>query len=247
MSALRPFRRQYSWASSTCRMSGNAFWSPTRISTIGRSPEMLYGQSASCPSVFFACTSGLTRSDPSRYRTRDASRSYCSASSLEMPRWRRVLCACVDASANVRADALGSRYFCASAIAVSWFDAMPVTNDSLANPPGASRTRCRRLTMGSTVAPAVFERERPSSASGSSGPRPRPRKRLRSVSHSTAPWGRPSRLSTWKAHISSGSKPPGRRRQNSADQSLRNSVSMNNLPNAGCARSAAGVDSTISA
>ena len=39
--------------------------------------------------------------------------------------------------------------------------------------------------MGSSVAPDVFESDRPSSASGSSGPRPRPRKRLRSVSHST--------------------------------------------------------------
>ena len=88
---------------------------------------------------------------------------------------------------------------------------------------------------GSSVAPTVFESDRPSSACGSSGPRPRPRKRARSVSHSSAPCGRPSRLSTCTAHTSSASYPPGRRRQSSAPQSGRYSVSMNSLPKAGCA------------
>ena len=44
--------------------------------------------------------------------------------------------------------------------------------------------------------PVVPERERPSRACGLSGPRPRPRKSARSVSHSTGPCVRPSRLRT---------------------------------------------------
>ena len=42
------------------------------------------------------------RSEPSANSTRDARRSNSSASSLEIPRWRSPLCACVKASANAR-------------------------------------------------------------------------------------------------------------------------------------------------
>ena len=166
---------------------------------------------------------------------------------LEIRRWRRSLCARVNVSAKVRAAALGSRYFWARASAVSWFDATPVANDILTMPPRATRTRCRRLTIGSSVAPVVPVSDRPSIAWGRSGPRPRPRKRARSVSHSTGPWARPSRLITCTAHTSSSSGPRGRRRQRSAPHSGRYSASTNSFPNAGWATSEAGVASTISA
>ena len=122
-----------------------------------------------------------------------------SASSLEMPRCCSALCACAKARAKVRAAELGSWYFCASASAVSRESAMPVANDSRTKPPGARRTRCRRLTTGSSTTPVVPESERPSRAWGSSVPRPRPRKRARSVSHSSGPCVRPSRLRTCTA------------------------------------------------
>ena len=65
--------------------------------------------------------------------------------------------------------------------------------------PAASRIRWRRLTIGSSTMPVVPESARPSSADGIAGLRPRPRKRARSVSHSSGPCGRPSRLSAWNA------------------------------------------------
>ena len=65
-----------------------------------------------------------------RASTRDARRSNSSASSFEMPRWRRSLWACVKASANVRAAALGSWYSGRAPAAVSRSEAMPVANES---------------------------------------------------------------------------------------------------------------------
>ena len=54
--------------------------------------------------------------------------------------------------------------------------------------------------MGSSTMPVVPDSARPSSAAGLSVSRPRPRNRARSVSHSTGPCGRPSRLRTCTAH-----------------------------------------------
>ena len=51
--------------------------------------------------------SALARSEPSVPSTREASRSKSTASSAEMPRWRRPLWACVAASAKVRAGGAG--------------------------------------------------------------------------------------------------------------------------------------------
>ena len=65
--------------------------------------------------------------------------------------------------------------------------------------PGAIRTRWRRLRIGSSTTPVVPD-SACSSAAGASVSRPRPTKRARSVSHSTGPCGRPSRLSTCMAH-----------------------------------------------
>ena len=86
------------------------------------------------------------------------------------------LCACVKASANVRAAALGSRYFRASASAVSRSDAMPVAKrEPHRCAPADSRMRWRRLTIGSSTMPVVPDSARPSSATGSVGRRGRGR------------------------------------------------------------------------
>ena len=116
---------------------------------------------------------------------------------------------------------------------------MPVANARRTNPPGPRRMRWRKLTMGSSSAPVVPERERPSSARGRSGPRPRPRKRSRSLSHSMEPCVRPSRLRTCTTKSSSSSGERGRRRQRRAPHSGRNSDSTKSFPKAGCARSSA--------
>ena len=86
-----------------------------------------------------------------------------------MPRWRRPLCACVKASANVREAALGSRYFWASASAVSRSDAMPVAKERRTDAPGTSLIRWRRLKIGSSTTPVVPDNARPSSAAGRVG------------------------------------------------------------------------------
>ena len=72
---------------------------------------------------------GAAASRRCRARATPAART-ARASSAEMPRWRRPLWACVNASANVRGAALGSRYFRASASAVSRSEAMPVAKQS---------------------------------------------------------------------------------------------------------------------
>ena len=76
----------------------------------------------------------------------------------------------------------------------------PARNTAGRSPPGASRTRCRRLRIGSSTTPAVSESGRPSSAAGSCTVRPRPRNAARSVSHSTGPCTPRSSPSTCTAH-----------------------------------------------
>ena len=92
--------------------------------------------------------------------------------------------------------ALGSWYFRASASAVSRSEAMPVANDE---PHRRARRQPDPLAQaddriehdaGRARQRAAVERLRIGR-----GSRPRPRKRARSVSHSTGPCGRPSRLS----------------------------------------------------
>jgi hypothetical protein len=146
-------------------------------------------------------------------KTLDARRSNSSASSLEILRWRRLLCACVNARANVREAALGLLYFLASATAVSRSEAMPVENESRTDAPGTSLILGRRLRIGSSTMPVVPDNARPSSEAGRSASRPRPRNRARSVSHSTGPCGRPSRLRTWIAHTGGSRGSLGRRWQ----------------------------------
>src|SRR2546428_520429 len=201
----------------------------TRTRRMGRSPEIPWAHSPGWPSTLRSRTSGPARSEASVYRTREARRSKRWASSLEMPRCRNVLCAWVKASAKVRAEALGSWYLCAMARAPSRLSAIPVAKDRRTNPPGAKRMRCRRLTIGSSTAPVVPERARPSRATGSSGLRPRPRNRPRSVSHSTGPCILPSTLNTWTAHTRASSRARGRRAQTRAALSGKYSASTKSL------------------
>src|SRR6266545_1024697 len=113
--------------------------------------------------------------------------------------------------------------------APSRLTAIPVAKDRRTNPPGAKRMRCRRLTIGSSTAPVVPERARPSRAIGSSGLRPRPRNRPRSVSHSTGPCILASTLNTWTAHTRASSRARGRRAQTRAALSGKYSVSTKSL------------------
>ncbi len=155
---------------------------------------------------------------------------------------------CVMASANVRAVGARTRGTSARGLRPSRGPRPgPWRSESRTVAPGASRMRWRRLTIGSSTMPVVPESARPSRACGSAGVRPRPRKRARSVSHSSGPCGRPSRLSAWKAHAASSPVSRGRRWHSSAALSARCSVSTNSLPNAGWARSFAFDVRTISA
>ena len=71
--------------------------------------------------------------------------------------------------------------------------ATSVQNAIRAVAPGASLTRRRRLKIGSSTAPIVFESGRPSiTETGVRIPRPRPRKRARSVSNCGPPTTSPS-------------------------------------------------------
>src|SRR4029450_4455280 len=92
--------------------------------------------------------SGPARSELSAKSTLDARRSNRRASSLAMLRGRRLLCACVNARANVREAALGLQYFLASATAVSRSEAMPVENESRTDAPGTSLIPWRRVGIG---------------------------------------------------------------------------------------------------
>ena len=144
---------------------------------------------------------GAARSEPSVHSTRDASRSNSTASSLEMPRWRSPLCGVRErererARRGARIVVLLRERLGRLAIrrhARSRSDRRTIA-------PGGSRIRCRRLTIGSSTMPVGARQRAAVERRGSSGSRPRPRNRARSVSHSTGPCGRPSRLRTWKAH-----------------------------------------------
>ena len=69
-------------------------------------------------------------------------------------------------------------------------------------------SRCRRLTIGSSTGPVVFESGRvAASAAGSASVRPRPMKRARSVSYCGRRRRRaPRPLSTWNSY--GGRSPP---------------------------------------
>ena len=115
--------------------------------------------------------------------------------------------------------------------------------------PAARRTRRRRLKIGSSTAPAVFESGRPSITDiGVRTPRPRPRKRARSVSYCAPLDGlalddddvrRPDRRVV--AARAAGASRAAR------STSGTNSVCTNRFEKAGCAASAAGGASTTSA
>ncbi len=164
-------------------------------------PEMACGHSPGWPSSLAAIVAALpARSDPSVPSTREASRSNSTASSAEMPRWRSPLSACVIASANVRVAARGIVVLARQRLGrLAIGGHAGGEAEAHAWRPAAARIRWRRLTIGSRTMPVVPDSARPSSACGSAGLRPRPRKRARSVSHSSGPCGRPSRLSAWNA------------------------------------------------
>ena len=172
----------------------------TRTSRIGRSPEMACGHRPGWPSSFDAIVSALARSEPSVPSTREASRSNSTASSGEMPRWRSPLCACVSASAKVRGGArvvvLPRQRLGRLAIrGHAGRETEPHGGARRQPDPLAQaddRDRARRPSC-----PRARGRRAPP---GWPGLRPRPRKRARSVSHSTGPCGRPSRLRAWNAH-----------------------------------------------
>ena len=95
-----------------------------------------------------------------------------------MPRWCSWTCACVHASVAARSNVAGSRYLSARARASSRDGATSVENVTRAVAPGASRTRRRRLKIGSSTAPTVLDSGWPSMTdSGVRIPRPRPRNR----------------------------------------------------------------------
>ena len=114
--------------------------------------------------------------------------------------------------------------------------------------PGGTRTRRRRLTIGSSTAPVVPERGRPSiTAAGVRIPRPRPRNRARSVSHCSSPTESPSTTATWASQIGISPRDRGRRLASSVSSAGTHSVSTLRLENAGWAASAAGGARTTSA
>src|SRR3990170_2221585 len=74
-----------------------------------------------------------------------------------MPRWCNWTWACVHASVAARSNVAGLLYSSAKASASSRDGAMSVEKVTRALAPGASRTRRRRLTIGSSTAPTVLE------------------------------------------------------------------------------------------
>jgi len=98
--------------------------------------------------------------------------------------------ACVHAKVAARSNVAGLLYSSARASASSRDGAMSVEKVTRARAPGASRTRRRRLTIGSSTAPTVWVLESgwPSMTDiGVRIPRPRPRNRARSVSYCSSP------------------------------------------------------------
>ena len=205
-------------------------------------------QSAEGPWVLRVSTADDGRSVGSEYRIRLARSWKREASSWSMPRWRNWTWACVHASATARSNVAGSRYSSARARASSREDATSVENVTRAVAPGASRTRRRRLKIGSSTAPTVLESGWPSMTdSGVRIPRPRPRNRARSVSYCTSPTVSPATTITCAAQTWGSPCDRGRRVASRAPSLGAHSVCTKRLENAGWAMSAAGGASTISA
>ena len=196
-------------------------------------PQRRPGRARCAPAML-----GAARSEPSVPSTREASRSKSRASSArdaEVPQGalrvgegerERARGGAADRGTCGRA-----RRPCRGRRPRRWRSRAGTTRPARGGGAGAgSRSdRARRPSC-----PTAAGRRAPA---GRSAPRPRPRKRARSVSHSTGPCGRPSRLTTWKAHARGSCGARGRRWQSSAALSGRYSVSTNSLPNAGCAKS----------
>src|ERR1700674_2457264 len=79
------------------------------------------------------------------------------ASSGSTPRWRSRTWAWVHASVATRSKVAGSRYLSARSRATSRDGATRVENVTRTPVPGSSRTRRRRLTIGSSTAAAAEE------------------------------------------------------------------------------------------
>ena len=241
-SALRPFRRQYSCACRTWRTSGHVV-----VTDDADEQDRQIAGNAVRPET--GLTELVRRESCRRSReasrsvksTREARRSNRSASSFEMPRWRRPLCACVNARANVRDAALGIVVLLGERLggrairrdagreaqphggARGQPDALAKADDRIEHDTGRARqgasverlrvVRCRGRGRGSARDRFPI---RPAPAAGLPGSRRAPPRR--------------------RAHR--GSR--GRRWQSSAALCGRYSVSRNSLPNAGWARSSAG-------
>ena len=219
-----------------------------RTRTMGRSPEIPCRQRPEFPCRFAATADDDARSAWPAKMMCAASRWKRWASAGARLRWRCSTWAWAQATSKARAEAEISAYWSAIVRASSREEAIAVANATTAEPPGAIRTRRRRLRIGSSTAPVAPESTAPgSSAAGSAVDRPRPRKRERSVSSWGSPMAGPSLATTWTAQIGFWSAERGRRRASRAWPPGRASVSTNSLPKAGCARSAPRVSNTTSA
>ena len=249
MSALRPFSRQYSCASSTCRISGSASSSPTRTSRIGQiagdavRPERFLSERVLRLHVGArreAIRRDTARATPAA-RTAARRRSRCRGDAAcsvrvrgrqrERPGRRARLAVLLrqrDGGFVVRRDAGRERQPRESARREP--DPLPQADDRIERRAGGVRQRSAVERL----------RDRPGRGRGpESGCDPfriraRPAGGLRGSAR-----GRPRARRRRIRRAAAGRTAPTSRR--------RNSVSTNSLPNAGCARSAAGVDSTISA
>ena len=107
--------------------------------------------------------------------------------------------------------------------------------------PGASRTRRRRLKIGSSTEPAVFESGRPSITDDRRPHRPAAAEEAGAIRLVLDDAGRAasSTAATWAAQIGGSSRDRGRRVASSAPMSGANSVCTNRFWNAGWATSAA--------
>ena len=186
-------------------------------------------------------TSAEGRSVGSEYRIRPARFWKRWASSAVIPRWCNCTCARVQASVIVRSNVAGSRYLSTSPTAASRDAATSVEKMRRTLSPDASRTRRRRLKIGSSTEPAVFDSGRPSITDMAVRmPRPRPRNRPRSVSYWAPPPAWPSTTTMWAAQTDGSAADRTRRVASRAPRSATDSVWTKRLEKAGCAASAAG-------
>ena len=156
-SKARPLPRRYSCALSRSRRSGS--WLP---SSMRREQDRQVAGDAVLPQLRLAAAVAAaprpaTRSRGSPYSSRPASRWKRIVSSTVRPRWRSSIWLCVLASASARATARRSWYFSIRRRAPASLSAKPVVNARRAVPPGGRRIDWRRLTIGSSTAPVVFE------------------------------------------------------------------------------------------